>query len=166
MQTVFFLLGSYFFALVAFLDLRTRSIPNRLPAAIAALGLLRVILAGDMTAALYTIVASAAVFAATFLLFWRGLLGGGDVKLMASTSLLIGYNDLLPFLFVMSVCGGFVALAVLARDRLGPRPAPFPAAATPDQEHQQPRARLTVPYGVAIAIAAIFTLLVRSSVSG
>jgi prepilin peptidase CpaA len=90
-------------------------------------------------------------------LFWRGLLGGGDVKLMTATGLLIGYHDLFQFLFVMSISGALVALAVLSRDRFGRRAITSPAA-----EHQNPPARLTVPYGVAIAAAGIVTLLVQS----
>jgi prepilin peptidase CpaA len=118
-------------------------------------------LVGQPSAALYTLAAGAAVFAATFLLFWRGLLGGGDVKLMAAAALLIGYKDLFSFLFVMSVCGGLVALAVFARDRLGRR-----AAATEPPEDNEPTDRLTVPYGIAISLAATFTMFVQTAVPG
>ena len=90
-------------------------------------------------------------------MFWRGLLGGGDVKLMTATGLLIGYHDLFQFLFVMSVSGALVALAVVSRNRIGRR-----AVTSPAPEDQDPPARLTVPYGVAIAAAGIVTLLVQS----
>ncbi len=57
----------------------------------------------------------------------------------------------------MSVSGALVAVAVLARDRLGLRRA----ATTPPLEEQEAHARLTVPYGVAIAAAGIVVLLVQ-----
>ena len=157
MQIVVLLLGICIFTAVAYGDIRTRRIPNELVVAILALAAFRVAQAGDPSAALYTLVASVALFVAAFLLFWRGLLGGGDVKLLVATGLLIGYHDVFQFLFVMSVCGALVALAVLAGDRLGLRPV-----TTPSSEHQETPARLTVPYGVAIAAAGIVTLLVQS----
>ena len=115
MQTLVLLLGIGIFAVVAYGDIRTRRIPNELVVAILALAAFRIALVGDPTAALYTLAAGVALFTATFLLFWRGLLGGGDVKLMTATGLLIGYHDLFQFLFVMSVSGALVALAVLDR---------------------------------------------------
>ena len=119
MEKVIFFLGSVVFLFVAISDFRTRRIPNGSIVVILLLAAVRIGLEGQPSAALYTLAASVAVFAATFLLFWRGVLGGGDVKLMAATALLIGYRDLFSFLFVMSVCGGLVALAVLAGNRLG-----------------------------------------------
>jgi prepilin peptidase CpaA len=166
LQIATLLLGSVLFAFVAFSDLRTRRIPNEYIVAILALAAVRLAVAGDPSAALYTLIASIAVFVATFLLFWRGLLGGGDVKLIGATGLLIGFHDLFQFLFVMSVCGGLVALAVLAGDKLGFRPTAPPDNGTPTPESEQKSARLTVPYGVAIAVAAIFTLLVQTRVPG
>jgi prepilin peptidase CpaA len=162
LQQITLLIGSIVFAFVAFSDLRTRRIPNEYIVAILALAAVRLAIMGNPNVALYTLMASAAVFVATFLLFWRGLLGGGDVKLIGATGLLIGYHDLFQFLFVMSVCGGLIALAILAGNRLGLRPTD----AMQSREAQQQSARLTVPYGVAIALAAIFTLLVQTRVPG
>jgi prepilin peptidase CpaA len=155
LQIVVLILGVSIFAVVAYGDIRTRRIPNELIVALLALAAFRIALAGDPAAGLYTLAASAALFVATFLLFWRGLLGGGDVKLLVATGFLIGYHDLFQFLFVMSVSGALVALAVLARDRLRPATMPVP-------KDQEIPARLTVPYGVAIAAAGILTLLVQS----
>lgn len=161
MQTIVLLLGSVTFALVAYSDLRTRCIPNEFIVALLALAAFRIALSGDATAALYTLVATAALAVATFLLFWRGLLGGGDVKLMVAASFLIGYHDVLGFLFVMSVSGGLIAVAMLASEKLKKR-----AAATAAQQIDETSARLTVPYGVAISVAGIMTLLVQCLPSG
>jgi prepilin peptidase CpaA len=127
-------------AIIAYGDVRTRRIPNVLAFSIAALGLLRMIFDLDLMTAIHTIEASAAVFAVAFVLFWRGMLGGGDAKLIAATALLIGDHDLVDFLFLMGVCGGALALA----DRIAAM-------------------RSTVPYGVAIASAAAVVLMLRTS---
>jgi prepilin peptidase CpaA len=153
LQLIVLLLGLGIFAVVAYGDIRTRRIPNELIVAILALAAFRIAMDGDPRAGLYTLAAAAVLFVATFLLFWRGLLGGGDVKLIGATTLLIGYHNYFEFLFVMSVSGALIAVAVLARDRLGWRHATAPAT--------EISARLTVPYGVAIAAAGMVVLLVQ-----
>ncbi len=149
------------FLIAAYGDLRTRRIPNALALAVAALGLVRLALAGDLAAGLMTVAAAAAVFAIGFLFFWRGWLGGGDVKLMAAAILLVGVPAMSFFLVAMSLVGLVVTLATLAADRFARRPA------TPNSAPQgEPGSRRTVPYGVAIATGAILTLAVQLSVSG
>jgi prepilin peptidase CpaA len=168
MQTLILLLGIGLFAVAAYGDVRTRRIPNELALGVGALGLLRMMLAGDASAPLYTLAAAAVVFAAAFLLFRRDLLGGGDVKLLTAAALLIGYHDLLGFLLLMSLCGAFISLAMLTADKLGPmlrhnpRPAMLPA---PENSRGTP-GRLSVPYGVAIAAAGIVILVLQSSSPG
>jgi prepilin peptidase CpaA len=156
LQLIVLFLGIGIFAAVAYGDIRTRRIPNEMIVAILALAAFRIALDGDARAGLYTLAAAAGLFIATFLLFWRGLLGGGDVKLIGATALLVGYHNFFEFLFVMSVSGALIAVAVLARGRLGRRQATAPTA-----EDQEISARLTVPYGVAIAAAGIVVLLVQ-----
>jgi prepilin peptidase CpaA len=155
-QMVILLFAIGIYGVAAYADIRTRRIPNELVVGILALATLRIAFAADPTAALYTLVAGATLFVATFLLFWRGLLGGGDVKLIVATGFLIGYHDILGFLTVMSMSGALIAVAMLAGDRLGWR-----RVATPAQERNEKPARLTVPYGVAIAAAGTTTLLLQ-----
>jgi len=161
LDSVIPILGVGLFAVAAYGDVRTRRIPNALAIAVAALGLARLILAGDPGEALDSFAAAAAIFAAGFLLFWRGLFGGGDVKLMAAAVLLVGYHALPGFLVVMGLCGLFVTLAVLAAGKLMPRPAAVPQAET----HNQTPARATVPYAVPIAASGILTLILQSPIS-
>jgi prepilin peptidase CpaA len=161
LHLIVLILGICIFAVVAYGDIRTRRIPNEMIVAILVLAAFRIAIDGDPRAGLFTLGASATLFVSTFLLFWRGLLGGGDVKLIGATALLVGYHNLFEFLFVMSVSGALIAVAVLARDRLGRRRATAPAT-----EDQEKSARLTVPYGVAIAAAGMVSLLVQYFPSG
>jgi len=149
-------------AIIAYGDVRTRRIPNVLAFSIAVLGLIRMVFDLDLTTAIHTIEASAAVFVAAFILFWRGILGGGDAKLVAATALLIGSHHLVDFLFLMSVCGAALALAILARDEL--RLQRWSVRATPPEAVDRIAAtRSTVPYAVAIASAAAVVMMLRTS---
>jgi prepilin peptidase CpaA len=163
-QTAVVVVGIGILALIAYRDVRTRRIPNPLAVAVAILGFVRILLVNDPVAAGYTLAAGIAIRAVAFLLFWRGVLGGGDAKLIAATALLIGYQDLFGFLFLTSLCGAALALATLTRDKLGPwlwhlwlYPALSPVAATAAPE------RSTVPYGAAIAAAGVIVLILETS---
>jgi len=152
LETFILVLGIVLFAIAAYGDVKTFQIPNGLVAAVAVLGVTRLVVTGDLTVAFYTASASVMVFIATFLLFWRGFVGGGDAKLMTATALLVGYHNLFSFLVLMSLCGVLVTLAVLVTHRPSPEP--------------QPKARLAIPYGVAIAGGGIVTLLFQPSLLG
>ena len=191
MQTVVLLLAIGALAIAAYGDVRTRLIPNRLVCAIGVLGLVRMILAWDPIAAAYTFAAAAVVLLLGVLLFWRGMLGGGDAKLLTATVLLVGHHALFDFLFVMALSGAVLALAVLAADKLGPwlrsiplvagvGPAravslaeekldqwlPFVVRPAPNSPGAEPTsflpARRSVPYGVAIAAAGILILVLQT----
>ena len=68
----------------------------------------------------------------------------------------VAYGDIRTRRIPNELVVAIPALAVVSRDRLGRR-----AVASPAPEDQDPPARLTVPYGVAIAAAGIVTLLVQ-----
>lgn len=161
MQYVFLSVAAVTLSLAAWGDVRGRRIPNAISLVLVVLAVWRLALAGDICAAFYTIAAAAAVFAGGFLLFWRGLIGGGDVKLAAATVLIVGHHAVAGFLVLMSLCGLLVTLATLAASKLVPRLAAVPHAALPGKA-----ARPTVPYGVAIAAAGILVLLLQSPISG
>ena len=76
MQLIVLVLGICIFAVVAYGDIRTRRIPNEMIVAILALAAFRIAMDGDPRGGLFTLAAAAALFVSTFLLFWRGLLGG------------------------------------------------------------------------------------------
>jgi prepilin peptidase CpaA len=151
-------------AIIAYGDVRFRQIPNAATLAIAALGLTRIILAQNAVAASYTLAAATVIFAVTFLLFWRGALGGGDAKLITAMALVIGHQQLLNFLFLMSASGGVLALVVLIRDKFEPglgRPCRRPTASRVKTHPTIAMAEnVTVPYGVAVAAAGAITLII------
>src|ERR1700730_3390085 len=102
-QTAILVVGIGILGIISYGDVRTRRIPNALSLAIAILGVLRIILVDNPVSAGQTLAAGVALFAAAFLLFWRGAIGGGDAKLVAAMALLVGYHYLFGFLFLMSL---------------------------------------------------------------
>jgi prepilin peptidase CpaA len=97
MQPAVLVIASAVLGVIAYGDLRTGRIPNAWCIAVAALGLIRIILTDDAASAGYTLAVTAATFSVTFLLFWYGAIGGGDAKLITAMTLLIGHQNLLTF---------------------------------------------------------------------
>jgi len=144
----------------AYSDIRTFRIPNLLVLAIAILGVGRLVLFGNPIAAIYAVSAAVLIFVIGFVLFSRGLIGGGDVKLLIATVLLIRYPDLLSFLMRMGVFGALLSVTIIVvRNYLPPFLGPRLAA-------QVATIRPAVPYGVAIAGAGIMTLLLQPLLFG
>jgi prepilin peptidase CpaA len=164
MHSAFLVIAVGVLAIIGYHDVRTRRIPNALSLTIVALALARVALAEDPATGWYTLGAATATFAGTFAMFRCGIIGGGDAKMIPATALLIGYRDLFDFLFLMSLCGGALALATIAVENLEWRlqrfwrPACTPANAHTDQARVPPTAS-TVPYGFAVATAGVITLM-------
>lgn len=97
-----------------------------------------------------------AVFLAGVLVYARRLVGGGDVKLLAAAALWAGGARLPRLLLLTGLCGG--ALSLLLLTPLGAR---FGAGRTPGRTvPAAPGANsVSVPYGAAIAGAALFVTL-------
>lgn len=134
----------------AWQDLRTLHIGNGLSIAIvalfagwAAIGLM----AGSST--LQTLGLSVACGAALFVVgvaaFAAGILGGGDVKLLAAVALFAGPGGILDLLLVTALAGGLLGVVVLAGAPVGPVPNPGEAAL-----------RRRLPYGPAIAVGGLW----------
>jgi prepilin peptidase CpaA len=147
--------------LVAYGDVRTRRISNTLNLTIGALGALRLVLAENPIDAALTLTAAAVVFAAGVLLFWRGVIGGGDAKLVSAMILLVGHHKALDFLVLMSLCGGALALAIMTRDVLARSwRSECGSRQTTEFGASGGSGESTVPYGVAVATAGVIILLV------
>jgi len=157
LHTTILILGIALFIFAAYGDVMTFRIPNMLVAAIALLGVTRLIVTGDPSAALYTVGASFAVLIAGFVLFAQGFWGGGDAKLTAAAALLVGHHDLPSSLLIMGICGALCSFAVLFIRRH------LPVWVGPSLAIRLLNVR-SVPYGVAIAAGGITTLLSQSSV--
>jgi prepilin peptidase CpaA len=97
-------------------------------------------------------VASAAlvlVFAFAFFAF--GWIGGGDAKLLAATTLWLGFGVMLPYLIYASLLGGALTLLLLAARRW-PLPQWLRNVKWIVRLHDS---KSGVPYGIALAIAGI-----------
>lgn len=106
-----------------------------------------------------------AVFGICLFLFAKGVMGGGDVKLITVCALWAGPSLLVPFLFWTSVAGGFVTLGVLVATR-----APnFIPALSPIVNPLGSRMHKTkVPYGIGIALGGLYvagTLALKTGVA-
>jgi prepilin peptidase CpaA len=120
-------------------DIRTRIIPNWLNAAIALLAIPYWLALGlDGHAMLIQIGLCFAILALFFLCFAIGMMGGGDVKLLAALALWMPLGKMATLLIWMALAGGVLTLAMMLIHRL-----------------RKNTVKLEVPYGVAISVAAL-----------
>src|SRR6266568_609383 len=145
-------------AAAAIEDFRRLIIPNLLPILLCALWPFYFAAAPSFYGALEAIGCALAVFIGGAVLFARGYLGGGDVKLLSAATLWAGPAGTPELLMLTGVLGGALALFLLM---------PFGmqlAAAARGMLGQPPIATerglaMPVPYGVAIAGAALIVTL-------
>jgi prepilin peptidase CpaA len=138
----------------AVIDVRTFTISNGLNATVAMLAPLywwSIGLPLWPDAAIQVAVA-AGVFLVLAATFYMGMMGGGDVKLAAALALWFKPFTTLKILVIMSLAGGLLTLVVLlVHKKRGKAPIAGDTSA----------ARPEVPYGVAIAIGALWILAQR-----
>jgi prepilin peptidase CpaA len=140
-------------------DIAFRTIPDWVPAALAAdAGLLRVIdhhLPAGLGCGL-------AVFALATLCWSRGWLGGGDVKLLGATAILVPPALVPGYIATVAFAGGGLALLYLLLQQLVPALRPhYPASLLWRilvVECRRIRRRLSLPYATAISTAALLML--------
>lgn len=89
------------------------------------------------------------VFAFAFFAF--GWIGGGDAKLVAATTLWLGFGMMLPYLIYASLLGGALTLLLLAARRW-PLPERLRRIGWIDRLHDS---KTGVPYGIALAAAGL-----------
>ncbi len=140
-------------------DLAFRLIPDVLPLALAALGIGSHLLDGHLAASLGC---GAAVFVPLRSAGCRGWMGGGDVKLLAATAILLPPVRVPGFIAAVALAGGVLALLYCARDGwLAPRrPRPAGRAACACAPHRASSAgasavAFSLPYATAIAAGAL-----------
>jgi prepilin peptidase CpaA len=159
LQLVAILAFSLLMAAAAFEDFRRLVIPNSLVVALVAVWPLSLIAgAVPLAAALQALAIAVALFLVGALLFARGLIGGGDIKLLCAAALWAGPAATLELLVATAFLGGVLALFLLSplgahlslAGRLffgSPGAAAIGGGRTP------------VPYGIAIAGAALIVTL-------
>jgi prepilin peptidase CpaA len=87
-------------------------------------------------------IAMAIILFLVFLIFFMlGMMGGGDVKLIAALALWFPLVPMMNMLVVMAILGGVLTLGMMIRHKLRKDETP-----------------LEVPYGIAIALAGLWTI--------
>ena len=140
---------------MAVIDVRTFTISNRLNATVALLAPLywwsiHLPLWPDIA---IQIGVAAAVFGLLAITFVIGMMGGGDVKLAAALALWFSPASTVKFLVIMSLAGGVLTIIVLIAHRLRPGKIKNSDGETGGKPE--------IPYGVAIAIGALWILAQR-----
>ncbi|MGD0051787.1 MAG: prepilin peptidase [Vulcanimicrobiaceae bacterium] len=135
-------------------DLRTRRVPNGLTGGLA-LAALPLAFVGGLSHLAASLGVAVAVFALGMLAFGSGLLGGGDVKLLAAAALALGYPLALGFVMYTLISGGALALAwLLVRGRVGEASVRLKAALLGGGRAAIGLGSGRLPYAVAIAAGA------------
>ena len=153
-------------AIAAFTDIAYRTIPNRIAAAIAVLGMASR-LSDSPSALLISLAIALALFAGMALLHARGVFGGGDVKLIAAVCLGLSPHAVSRFIFVTAMAGGVLAMFHLAGRRIvRNRPPKAPPPRGTSLLHRIVSVEIwrlarhgSLPYGVAIACGGIWAIL-------
>jgi prepilin peptidase CpaA len=145
-------------AMLAFSDLRSRRLPNVGVAGFAALYLVDAALTGSSRATLEAHAAAglfSLVLAAVFFRF--GWLAGGDAKLAAAVFLWSGPTYAIGVLLIVSVCGSFLGLAMLALGLV----ARSTALRAMTQRLTWVEPKRGVPYGVALVVGGTVAVLLQ-----
>jgi len=151
------MLGVFPFAMAyaAASDLVSMTISNRLCLfLIASFAVCSVLLGLSPAEIGWHLAAAAVVFVVVFGLFAAGWIGGGDAKLATATALWFGFDQLMPYLLLAALLGGLLTMLIL---RLRSRPLPA-FAENWSWLRRLHAANEGVPYGIALAFAALMTL--------
>ena len=154
----------------AITDLQQRRIPNLLVLAVVALAFVRMDSHFDAARMLDDLKWSGFVLAGS-LIFWRlHWLGGGDVKLIFAGALLVGTPALADYLVITILLGGLLGILAfgdmwLEKNYGWSAGLAFPRADMTVRAPDSPLPRkASVPYGIAVSVSCVITLLVHSSV--
>src|SRR6185437_5568048 len=148
---------------VATIDIATRLIRNEICLALALLGI-----AGQFSSPMQiaqSLIVAAILFLLLFVIYQRGSIGGGDVKLLVALAIGLPLVGVVQLLTITALAGGVLALVHLMMRHL-PYPRPAPAGASLARrvyavERWRHLRRAPLPYGVAIASGGIWTVFSR-----
>ena len=138
----------------AWQDLRTLRIGNGFSISIAAVFVVWAtagLVAGTFTLPFlgFSVACAGGLFLLGAAAFAVGMIGGGDVKLLAAVGLFAGPALVIDLLLITALAGGLMGLAVLAG-------APIGAVSMEGEATLRQRLRGRVPYGPAIAVAGLW----------
>ncbi len=140
-------------------DVALRIVPNRTTCVVALAGIGLNWLDGQLAAALF---GAALVFSGLWCCWRNRWLGGGDVKLLAASSLLVPPFAVPELILTTAIFGGLLALVYLTLGPLLPPMAQHRSRHVLTRvwhaESRRIRRRLSLPYACAIAAGALFTL--------
>jgi prepilin peptidase CpaA len=106
-------------AVGAISDLARYMIPNWIALALAIAAVPALFMAGaDAIGVAWHLATGAVVLILTSILFFRGWLGGGDVKLLAAAACWTGWALVLPLIVYTALAGGILALILMAARRI------------------------------------------------
>ncbi|MHC2437139.1 A24 family peptidase [Bradyrhizobium sp. USDA 4451] len=146
---------------VATIDIATRLIRNEICLALALLGI-----AGQLatpTQIGQSLIVTAILFLLLFVIYQRGAIGGGDVKLLVALAIGLPLTGVIELLTATALAGGGLAVVHLIMRRL-PTPRLAPAGSSLVRriyavERWRHLRHAPLPYGVAIACGGIWTIL-------
>lgn len=134
-------------------DLFTMTIPNRISLALI-MGFLGAAIIGGLSwqQILYHVAAATLVLVITIVMFSQGWLGGGDAKLLASTSLWFGFGQVLDYTLLSALFGGVLTVFILTF-RFAIPPVLVSGHDWVERLHDR---KTGVPYGIALAAAGLW----------
>jgi prepilin peptidase CpaA len=160
LSTILLMLAAMLLIGAALHDIAARTIPNWIPVALGFDGLALQVLHGDW---LLSLAAGLAVFVTAALLWRRGLIGGGDVKLLGAAAIVVSAGLTVSMLVAVSLAGGVLAVLYWILSRVvGPPGAVRPAhrlARIARVERRRIRQCRSLPYACAIASGALFVMM-------
>jgi prepilin peptidase CpaA len=145
---------------VATIDIATRLIRNEICLALALLGIAAQ-LASPMQIA-QSLIAAAILLLLLLVIYQRGWIGGGDVKLLVALAIGLPLTGVIELLTITALAGGVLALVHVTM-RLLPYPKLAPAGSSLVRrvyaiERWRHLRDAPLPYGVAIACGGIWTI--------
>ena len=154
--------GLALLGLAALHDAAVRTVPNWIPAALLCVGLvLRLLDGGSLP---WGAGAAGAVFLLTFLFWYFGLMGGGDLKLLTASALFVPPLHVFLLISGTALAGGVLAVSYLLLGALfgqrhgGGRPASLLARIVRCERWRLAR-RGPLPYAMAIAAGGVIATL-------
>jgi len=143
-------------------DWRNLTIPNYISLLIIALYPAAILLAPIQIPWVSGLMVAGVIFGVGFLLFALGGFGGGDVKLLVALSLWAGLDYIFPFLVAVVLSGGALVIFLLLKEAF------FGAEGLSKRGRVKAalRAKMPVPYGVAIAAGSMVIFGSYAGISG